>query len=277
MSLKQYILRGIRWIVRGVPEKNFTASISYLSPNNRLIGKKIIVTGGGRGLGFAMAKKFVAEGASILIAGRNEDTLKKSADEIGCQYLPLDVSNSNTFGSFMEQANQMLCGVNCIVNNAGISLHERTFFDVTPETFDKQVDTNLKGGFFLTQKFVEILKKEQRKGTVLFTSSETGDTMDFRPYGFTKAAVNSMVQGLAYLFSKDGIRVNAVAPGVTTSDMTGFKADGNLYEPGSSIERVYLPEEVAETACFLLSDAAGCVSGQIITCNNAKTVNARWK
>ena len=277
MSLKQYILRGIRWIVRGVPVKKVSASISYLSPNNRLSGKKIVVTGGGRGLGFAMAKKFVSEGASVLIAGRNEETLKKSASGIGCQYLPLDVSDPNTFGSFMEQANQMLGGVNCIVNNAGISLHEKTFFDVTPETFDKQVNTNLKGGFFLTQKFVEILKKEQRTGTVLFTSSETGDTMDFRPYGFTKAAVNSMVQGLAYLFSKDGIRVNAVAPGVTTSDMTGFKADGNLYEPGSSIERVYLPEEVAETACFLLSDAAGCVSGQIITCNNAKTVNARWK
>lgn len=277
MSLKQYILRGIRWIVRGVPVKNVTASISYLSPNNRLCGKKIVITGGGRGLGFAMAKKFVTEGASVLIAGRNEETLKKSASEIGCQYLTLDVSNPNTFGSFMEQADQMLGGVNCIVNNAGISLHESSFFGVTPETFDKQVDTNLKGGFFLTQKFVEILKKEQRKGTVLFTSSETGDTMDFRPYGFTKVAVNSMVQGLAYLFSKDGIRVNAVAPGVTTSDMTGFKADGNLYEPGSSVERVYLPEEVAETACFLLSDAAGCISGQIITCNNAKTVNARWK
>jgi len=277
MSVKSYIKRAIIFILRGVPVKNVTASISYLSPNTRLSGKKILVTGGGRGLGFAMAKKFVAEGASVLIAGRNEETLKKSADDIGCQYLSLDVSNPSTFGSFMEQANQMLGGVNCIVNNAGVSLHEKTFFDVTPETFDKQVDTNLKGGFFLTQKFVEILKKEQRTGTVLFTSSETGDTMDFRPYGFTKAAVNSMVQGLAYLFSKDGIRVNAVAPGVTTSDMTGFKADGNLYEPGSTVERVYLPEEVAETACFLLSDVAGCISGQIITCNNAKTVNARWK
>lgn len=277
MSVKNYIKRTLIFILRGVPVKNVSASISYLSPNNRLMGKKIIVTGGGRGLGFAMAKKFVAEGASVLIAGRNEEALKKSANEIGCKSLPLDVSNPSTFGSFMEQANQMLEGVNCIVNNAGISLHEKTFFDVTPETFDKQVDTNLKGGFFLTQKFIEILKKEQRIGTVLFTSSETGDTMDFRPYGYTKAAVNSMVQGLAYLFSKEGIRVNAVAPGVTSSDMTGFKADGNLYEPGSAVERVYLPEEVAETACFLLSDAAGCVSGQIITCNNAKTVNARWK
>ena len=142
MSLKQYILRGIRWIVRGVPVKKVSASISYLSPNNRLSGKKIIVTGGGRGLGFAMAKKFVSEGASVLIAGRNEETLKKSASGIGCLYLPLDVSNPNTFEFFMNQANQMLGGVDCIVNNAGISLHEKTFFDVTPETFDKKYSTS---------------------------------------------------------------------------------------------------------------------------------------
>ena len=277
MGMKTYIKRALIYIFRGQGVKNISASISYLMPNKRLDGKKIIITGGGRGLGAAMAKKFISEGASVLIAGRNENTLKETATKIGCQYLPLDVANPSSFEVFMQKANEMLGGVNCIVNNAGISLHENTFFDVTPETFNAQVDTNLKGGFFLTQKFISLLKKDNRTGTVLFTSSETGDTMDFRPYGFTKAAVNSMVQGLAYLYSKDGIRVNAVAPGVTSSDMTGFKADGNLYNPGSANERVYLPEEVAETACFLLSDAAGCVSGQIITCNNAKTVNARWK
>lgn len=73
---------------------------------------------------------------------------------------------------------------------------------MTPETFDKQVNTNFKGAFFLTQEFVKLIKANNRKGTILFTSSETGDTMDFRPYGFTKAAVNSMVQGLAYLLQK---------------------------------------------------------------------------
>lgn len=119
--------------------------------------------------------------------------------------------------------------------------------------------------------------REKRKGNVLFVSSETGETVDWRPYGFTKAAVNSVVQGLAYLFIEDGIRINAVAPGVTASDMTGIKAEGNLYYEGNALNRVYLPEEVAETACFLLSDASGCISGQIITCNNGKTINARWK
>lgn len=112
---------------------------------------------------------------------------------------------------------------------------------------------------------------------MLFISSETGETVDIRPYGFTKAAINSMMQGLACLFVKDGIRVNAVAPGITASDMTGLKADGNLYLECNSINRVYLPEEVAETACFLLSDVSGCISGQVIVCNNGRTINPRWK
>ena len=135
----------------------------------------------------------------------------------------------------MSQADILLGGVNCLVNNAGISLHENTFFEVTPETFDKQVNTNFKGAFFLTQEFVKLIKANNRKGTILFTSSETA------------------------------------------SEMTGFSADGNLLFESNQTERIYLPEEVAETACFLLSEASGCVSGQIIVCNNAKTVNARWK
>ena len=253
------------------------ANISYLLPGCALQGKKIVITGGGRGLGASMAEKFVTEGADVLIAGRSEMSLKETAERIGCKYLILDVTKPTTFDEFMLKADEMLGGINTIVNNAGISLHEPSFFDVTPDSFDIQVDTNLKGCFFLTQEFVKLIKSRKEKGVVLFVSSETGDTMDFRPYGFTKAAVNSMVQGLAYLFRKDGIRINAIAPGITASDMTGIKADGSLSAGNYATGRYYLPEEVAETACFLLSDASGCVSGQIITCNNAQTVNARWK
>lgn len=253
------------------------AKISYLQPNHRLEDKKIIITGGGRGLGASMAEKFVAEGANVLIAGRSEKKLQETAIKLNCKYLMLDVSQPATFCDFIQKADNILGGIDAIVNNAGVSLHEPTFFDVTPETFNVQVDTNLKGCFFLTQEFVKYIKSKGGNGTILFISSETGDTMDFRPYGFTKAAVNSMVQGLAYLFRKDGIRVNAVAPGITASEMTGIVADGNLAASWYATGRYYLPGEVAETACFLLSDVAGCISGQIITCNNAQTVNARWK
>ena len=277
MSIKTYLSRGIRYVLHGVPVKDVRAAISYLQPNGLLKDKKIIITGGGRGLGASMAEKFVKEGADVLIVGRTEKTVKDTAERIGCKYLTLDVTKVEAFKDFIQQADELLGGINCLVNNAGISLHENTFFDVTPDTFDRQIDTNFKGAFFLTQEFIRKVKAEGRKANVLFVSSETGDTMDFRPYGFTKAAVNSMTQGLAYLFAKDNIRINAVAPGVTASDMTGIKADGDLYAPSNHTGRVYLPEEVAETAAFLISEAAGCVSGQIITCNNAKTVNARWK
>lgn len=277
MSYKQYIKRGFKYVLNGTPIQNITADISYLQPNGRLSGKKIIVTGGGKGLGAAMATKFVSEGALVLISGRNEETLKEKAEQIGCQYLTLDVQKTDSLDKFIHDADRILGGVDCLVNNAGISLHEATFFDVTPETFDAQMATNLRGGFFLTQSFTKLLLHEKRKGNVLFVSSETGETVDIRPYGFTKAAINSMVQGLACLFVKDGIRVNAVAPGITASDMTGLKADGNLFLECNAINRVYLPEEVAETACFLLSDASGCISGQVIVCNNGRTINSRWK
>lgn len=253
------------------------AEISYLQPDSRLKGKRIIITGGGRGLGASMAEKFVKEGASVLIAGRNGAVLKSTADRIGCQYLTLDVTDVSSFESFINKSVELLGGVTTLVNNAGISLHEKTFFDVTPDTFDAQVNTNMKGAYFLTQKVIKLWQERGTKGDVLFISSETGDMMDFRPYGFTKVAINSIVQGLAYLFAKNQIRINAVAPGVTISDMTGQREDGNINHTKNMLGRVYLPEEVAETACFLLSDAAGCISGQIITCNNAKSINARWK
>lgn len=271
------IKRAAKYIIYGVPQYDVKAEIHYLSPSNKLSGKKIIVTGGGKGLGAAMANKFVSEGASVLISGRNEKILKEKAEQIGCKYLTLDVQDTNSFDKFIHDADRILGGVDSLVNNAGISLHEPTFFDVTSETFDTQIATNLRGGFFLTQSFTKLLLHEKRKGNVLFISSETGETVDIRPYGFTKAAINSMVQGLACLFVKDGIRVNAVAPGITASDMTGLKADGNLYLECNAINRVYLPEEVAETACFLSSDVSGCISGQVIVCNNGRTINPRWK
>lgn len=276
MSLKSSLKHFVSFLLHG-ESKPVYANISYLSPNETLHGKKIVITGGGRGLGFSMAKKFVTEGAEVLIAGRNTKVLEESAKKLGCKYLQLDVSNPSGFDAFMIKAKEELGGMDVLVNNAGISLHENTFFDVTPETFDKQVDTNLKGAFFLTQSFIRHIKESGTKPCVLFVSSETGDTMDFRPYGFTKAAINSMVQGLAHLFAKDGIRVNAVAPGITASEMTGLSTEGDISYGGNISGRVYMPEEVAETAAFLISEAAGCVSGQIITCNNAKTVNARWK
>lgn len=278
MSLKSKIKHIISFLLHGETKPTY-ASISYLQPNQQLANKKIIITGGGRGLGFAMAKKFIAEGAKVLIAGRNEETLIKSATEISCDYLPLDVQNVESFKTFIDEADKILGGVNCLINNAGISLHENGFLNVTPELFDSQFDTNLKGAFFLTQCFINKCKENNIDYTknILFVSSETSITVDERPYGLTKAAMNSLVQGLAHRYVNQGYRINAIAPGVTVSDMVGVKADGDLTCNYNLTKRYYLPEEVAEVASFLLSDASNCLNGQILVCNEGKTINARWK
>lgn len=275
ISIKNKLASFVSLIIHGKPAPIY-AHISYLSPNETLKGKKIIVTGGGRGLGFAMARKFVAEGADVLISGRNEKTLQEAAQKLGCKYRKLDVQNPNEFSSFIEAADNDLCGANCLVNNAGISLHEAGFLDVSQEQFDAQFNTNLRGCFFLTQAFIERTSATSEMKNILFTSSETGTTVDERPYGLSKAALNSLIQGLAYRFVNSNYRINAVAPGVTISDMVGGNEDGDL-RYANITHRYYLPGEVAEVASFLLSDASNCLNGQILTCNEGKTINARWK
>jgi len=273
---KSILKKSFSFLLHG-KQRPVYAKITCLKPSEKLKGKKIIVTGGGSGLGYAMAKRFVEEGAEVLISGRNIENLSKSAKEIGCQYLQMDVKDISAYNSFLEKADELLGGINCLVNNAGISLHERSFFDVTEESFRSQFDTNLTGTFFLTQHFAKYLIEKQKEGNILIISSETGITSDIRPYGYTKAALNSMVEGTAYMFAKQNIRINAIAPGVTASRMTGRDPNGNLYFKNNMLGRVYLPEEIAEVASFILSDASYCLSGQVLVCNNGKTINARVK
>lgn len=278
VNIKHLIKQGVKLIFAKRP-LYITANIITLAPHNRLVNKKIVITGGSRGLGYYMAKKFVSEGADVLIAGRNEETLRKSANEIGCKYLLLDVQDVPSFEGFIKDADHLLGGINCLVNNAGISLHEDGILHVSPKDFDVQINTNFKGAFFLSKAFIAKCneKKNDCVKNILFITSETGITVDERPYGLTKAALNSLVQGLAYRFVSQGYRVNAIAPGIIATEMTGIKKDGNLFCECQPTKRYYLPEEIAEIACFLLSDVSNLLNGQIIVCNEGKTINARWR
>lgn len=110
MAVKQYIKRGLRFVLLGTPIQHISANIFYLMPARRLEGKKIIITGGGKGLGKAMAQKFINEGAQVLISGRNEARLKETAEQIGCLYLKLDVQNTDTLSAFILEADKILGG-----------------------------------------------------------------------------------------------------------------------------------------------------------------------
>ena len=164
MEIIDIIKRALYYIVRGVPVIQTYANIKCLTPSQKLKGKRILVTGGSRGLGFSMAKKFVEEGAEVVISGRNKEVLEESAKQIGCEYIAFDNCNIEGMANFMDSVDEILGGVNCLVNNAGISLHEASFLDVTEEQYDMQFDINLKGGFFLTQNFIrKHINKEEKE------------------------------------------------------------------------------------------------------------------
>ena len=282
MGFKHIVRRVAKFILASQPEAFVKVEVAQINYGEIHKDKKIVITGGGRGLGFYMAKKFLSEGAKVLIAGRNESTLKKAAEDLGnnCYYLPYDSTEFKKSKDFIKKANDILDGIDCLVCNAGVSLHEGNYQNVTIEGWDKQFDTNLKGTFFLAKKFLELkLAEKNCSGNLLLISSETGNQCYDTPYGLTKAAINSLTGALSRRVYQTGIRVNAIAPGVTLSDMTkdyAEAADGNMYRDCAS-GRIFLPEEVAELACFLASDAAKCISGEVIHCNGGNHLKTFWE
>lgn len=273
MGFASYVKRTLQWIVRGIPERHTTVVVREGPARDVLKGRRVLITGGGRGLGFSIAERCVREGAKVLIAGRDEDTLREAVTRLGgdsnARYLTLDVQNVSRFDSFLDEAETLMGGkIDSLVCNAGISLHEGDFRKVTEDGWNRQFDTNLKGSYFLVQRFVLYLERHgDITGNIVVVTSERAKRADDIPYGLTKVATSSFIQGIASKIIAEGIRLNGVGPGVTASDMTGIRRDGNLYAGHQAGKRFFVPEEVAEVVNFLLSDASTSIAGEIITCD----------
>ncbi|WP_449315400.1 SDR family NAD(P)-dependent oxidoreductase [Rubneribacter sp.] len=284
MGLKAAIRKAARLVLASSPEQHVTVNVATIAPGGVLAGKKIAITGGGRGLGLAMARRFASEGAKVVVSGRNRETLDAAVAEIGsaAHAVVYDVSDVSSAPAFLDACEAALGGtVDCLVSNAGVSLHEGRYDKVTPEGFDKAFNTNMRGAYFLAQEWLR--RKEVEKGhapaQLLVVTSETGRQAYDIPYGMTKAAMDSFVRAASRRVYCEGIRVNAIAPGVTLTDMTrdyAESSDGNLYRDCAS-GRVFLPEEVAEVALFLVSDASMCVSGEVIHTNAGNHLPIWWE
>lgn len=278
MGLGLYLKRLVRFIIKGIPEYYITVEVKESAPGQQLEGKNIVVTGAGSGLGYYIAKRCIAEGAQVLITGRNEEKLKKAAAELGinCKWLVFDSSNVKDMPEFLEQIQNEFRGgkIHGLVSNAGISLHEGNFRNVTEEGWDSQMNINLKGNYFLVKNYIEYLEKlEDKKGNVVVITSERSFRTDDIPYGLTKAASNSFIKCMASKVIKEGIRVNGVAPGVTESGMTGINRNENMYADWQPENRFFVPEEVAEVVNFLLSEVSNCISGEIIACDQGRYIS----
>ena len=236
MGYKRIIRKIAKFILASQPDAFVQVNVGQIQAGNILQGKKIVITGGGSGLGYAMAKKFISEGAEVVISGRNADKLKAAAEILGssnCKTVVADVCDVAHSMDFLEKAKELLGGrIDCLVSNAGVSLHENIYTNVTVEGFDKQFDTKFRAGYFLGKAFLEMkTKEEQPDAELLYITSETGDQVYDIPYGMTNAALNSMVGAFSRRVYQQGIRVNAIAPGVTITEITRYNAeysDGNL-------------------------------------------------
>lgn len=180
MGYKRIIRKIAKFILASQPDAFVQVNVGQIQSGSILKDKKIVITGGGSGLGFAMAKKFISEGAQIVISGRNADKLNAAVEKLGnsnCKTVVADVCDVSHSKEFLEKAKELLGGrIDCLVSNAGVSLHENIYMNVTVEGFDKQFNTKFRAGYFLGKAFLEMkTKEEQPNAELLYITSETGD------------------------------------------------------------------------------------------------------
>ncbi|MGB2964827.1 MAG: 3-oxoacyl-ACP reductase FabG [Anaerolineales bacterium] len=246
----------------------------------RLKGKTALITGGTLGIGKATAKLFVEQGADVFICGRNEEVGAKAAEELGCTYDRVDVSDRQGVQDWVEGIAGKTGRIDVLVNNAGITrdgllvkVKDGELVKQLPgEDFDLVVSVNLKGTFNCTQAVAPYMIN-QGSGSIINASSVVGLDGNFGQtvYVATKAGIVGMTKVWAREFGRFNVRVNAIAPGSIQTDILESMPEKYLTElkKHQPLGRFGTPEEVASATLFLASDEASFVSGATLRVDGA--------
>lgn len=242
-------------------------------PNFKLDGRVALVTGGGRGIGRAIALALAHAGADVAISGRTISQLQSTAEEIsglGRKSLAItaDVSKLQDIENMVRTVVNEFGRLDILVNNAGINKRVPSL-EVTEELWDSIVDTNLKGTFFCCQAAGRVMLK-QGKGKIINICSLTSQIgmTTIAPYGATKSGILGLTRSLAAEWARHGINVNAIGPGYHETDLTRPLLENKAWMekllPRIPIGRVGTTEDLMGVAVFLASDASNYISGEII-------------
>ncbi len=240
----------------------------------RLKNKVAVITGGSRGIGFATADKFLQEGAAVILTASSQASADKAVAKLLQKYpeaavagISPDLSSLESVQKAFRKVIETYGCIDILVNNAGIS-ESTPFTEYTEETFDKVMDLNVKGVFTASRAAIECMVA-RGKGVILSTSSMvsiSGQASGFA-YPASKFAVNGLTVSLARELGPKGIRVNAVAPGITETDM--MKAvPKEVIEPlikQIPLRRLGQPEDIANAFVFLASDEASYITGVVLS------------
>ena len=236
----------------------------------RLKGKKAIVTGGASGFGEGIVRKFVSEGADVLIADLNIGAAQKLSDELGTavQASETNVAENDSVLKMVALASAELGGVDILVNNAGITHLPAPMEEVSDEDFDKVFAVNCKS-VFLTAKHIVPIFKSQRSGVILNVASTAG--VSPRPhlnwYNASKGWMNNATKGMAVELASSGIRVNAINPVAGETPLLKMFMGEDTPEMRAKflstipLGRFSTPEDMGNAACFLCSDEASMLTG----------------
>jgi 3-oxoacyl-[acyl-carrier protein] reductase len=241
---------------------------------NLLSGKIAVITGAGRGIGKATAARFIKEGASVVIAEFDQQTGTATAEAIGGTFIHTDVSDSESVENLFKEVQSKFNRLDILVNNAGI-LADSTLKKLEPEEFDRVLNVNLRGVYLCTRYGAEIMR-EQGSGVILNATSVVAHYGNFGQtnYVASKAGVIGMTRVWARELAKDGIRVNAVAPGFIQTDMTAQMPEKVIAMMAEKVplKRWGTPEDVANVYCFLASDEAAYINGAVINVDGGVVV-----
>ena len=239
----------------------------------KLRNKVAIITGGSRGIGYAVAEKFLKEGAAVIITASSDENARKAAAKLRERFpqgtvegISPDLTSMESvekeFGRVFEKYGR----IDILVNNAGVS--ESTPLEAyTEQLYDKVIDLNVKGVFCATKVAADYMQR-QGEGVILSTSSMV--SIYGQPSGFaypaSKFAVNGLTVSLARELGPKGIRVNAVAPGITLTDMMKAVPEEVIAPMIRQIplRRIGQPEDIANAFAFLASDEASYITGVIL-------------
>ena len=236
----------------------------------RLKGKKAIVTGGASGFGEGIVRKFVSEGADVLIADLNIEAAQNLSDELGTavQASETNVAKNDSVLKMVALASAKLGGVDILVNNAGITHLPAPMEEVSDEDFDKVFAVNCKS-VFLTAKHIVPIFKSQRSGVILNVASTAG--VSPRPhlnwYNASKGWMNNATKGMAVELASSGIRVNAINPVAGETPLLKMFMGEDTPEMRAKflstipLGRFSTPEDMGNAACFLCSDEASMLTG----------------
>ena len=241
-----------------------------------LKGKTAVVTGGTRGIGFAVAKKYLDAGANVAIAGSRQETVEKALaqlTEYGDRVMGIwpDLCSPDAVAEAFGSVRERYGSFDILANNAGIS-SRTSIYDYTLDEFTKIMDINVKAVFVCSQAAARLMR-EQGGGTIINASSMVSEYGQPSGCGYpaSKFAVDGMTKSLARELAKDHIRVNAVAPGVTKTDMVAAlpREMVERISAGIPLGRPGEPEEVADAYLYLASDASSYVTGIVLRVDGA--------